>query len=309
MKIVFMGTPDFAVPCLEVCQEQHEVIAVFTQPDRPKGRGKKLAAPPVKEKALEYGLEVYQPEKLKTPEMVNLLKELAPDCIVVVAYGQILSKEILDIPPKGCINVHGSLLPKYRGASPINWCIVQGETETGITTMYMDVGLDTGDMIHKEVVGIAPDMSFGSLYDLLKPMGSNVLEKSLIAIEEGTATRTPQKNEESTYAPLLDKKIAMIDWKKSAQEIHNHIRGFNPVPVALTTYGGERVKVFVSELLDEETTKEAGMIINVDKEGIYVATGNGVLRLTEVQFPNKKRLHVSQLILGYTIEVGAILGL
>lgn len=309
MKIVFMGTPDFAVPCLEVCQENHEVLAVFTQPDRPKGRGKKLAAPPVKEKALEYGLDIYQPEKLKTPEMVALLKELAPDCIVVVAYGQILSKEILDIPPRGCINVHGSLLPKYRGASPINWCIVQGEVETGITTMYMDVGLDTGDMIHKDTVAITPDMSFGELYYLLKPMGSEVLLKSLKEMEAGTAPRTPQNDEESSYAPLLDKKIAMIDWNKSAQEIHNHIRGFNPVPVALTMYNGDRVKVFVSECLSEETTKTPGTILKVSKEGLDVATDNGILRLCEVQFPNKKRLHVSQLILGYTIEEGTVLGI
>ncbi len=309
MKIVFMGTPDFAVPCLEVCQENHEVLAVFTQPDRPKGRGKKLAAPPVKEKALEYGLDIYQPEKLKTPEMVALLKELAPDCIVVVAYGQILSKEILDIPPRGCINVHGSLLPKYRGASPINWCIVQGEVETGITTMYMDVGLDTGDMIHKDTVVITPDMSFGELYYLLKPMGSEVLLKSLKEMEAGTAPRTPQNDEDSSYAPLLDKKIAMIDWNKSAQEIHNHIRGFNPVPVALTMYNGDRVKVFVSECLSEETTKTPGTILKVSKEGLDVATDNGILRLCEVQFPNKKRLHVSQLILGYTIEEGTVLGI
>lgn len=309
MKIVFMGTPDFAVPCLEVCHENHEVLAVFTQPDRPKGRGKKLAASPVKEKALEYGLEVYQPEKLKTPEMVAKLKELAPDCIVVVAYGQILSKEILDIPPKGCINVHGSLLPKYRGASPINWCIVQGETETGITTMYMDVGLDTGDMIHKELVDITPDMSFGELYDLLKPMGSDILLKSLKSMEESNAPRIAQNDEDSSYAPLLDKKIAMIDWTKSAELIHNHIRGFNPVPVALTTYGGDRVKVFVSERLNDQTNKAPGTIVSVSKEGIDVSTGEGVLRLCEVQFPNKKRLHVSQLILGYTIEEGLILGL
>jgi methionyl-tRNA formyltransferase len=308
MKIVFMGTPDFAVPCLEVCHQDHEVIGVFTQPDRPKGRGKKLAAPPVKEKALELGLTVHQPEKLKTPEMVALLKDLAPDCIVVVAYGQILSKEILDIPPKGCINVHGSLLPKYRGASPINWCIVQGEKETGITTMYMDVGLDTGDMIHKDTVAIPPNMTFGELYYELKPMGATVLKKSLDAIEAGEAPRTPQNDEESNYAPLLNKKIAMIDWGKSAQAIHNHIRGFNPIPVALTMYGDQRIKVFVSELIDEETRAKPGEIIRVDKAGIDVATGEGVIRLKEVQFPNGKRLQVSQLILGRQIDLGLVLG-
>jgi len=308
MKIVFMGTPDFAVPCLDVCHEHHEVIGVFTQPDRPKGRGKKLAAPPVKERALELGYEVYQPEKLKTPEMVSLLKDLAPDCIVVVAYGQILSKEILDIPPHGCINVHGSLLPKYRGAAPINWCIVHGEKETGITTMYMDVGLDTGDMIHKDTIAIPEDMNFGELYTELKPMGASVLKKSLEAIADGTAPRTPQNDADSCYAPLLNKKIAMIDWTKSASDIHNHIRGFNPIPVALTTYNGERVKVFTSEVLSETTDKASGTILSVSKEGLDVATGNGVVRLVEVQFPNKKRLHVSQLILGYTIEVGVVLG-
>ena len=308
MKIVFMGTPDFAVPCLEVCFEEHEVLAVFTQPDRPKGRGKKLAAPPVKEKALEYGLEIYQPEKLKTPEMVEVLKSLKPDCIVVVAYGQILSKEILDIPQYGCINVHGSLLPKYRGASPINWCIVQGEQETGITTMYMDVGLDTGDMIHKETVVIGQNMTFEDLYMALRPMGSQVLSKTLKAIELGDAPRTPQNDSESTYAPLLNKKNTMIDWSQSALEVHNHIRGLNPVPVALTTYEGNRIKVFVSELTSLESDQQPGTIVGVSKLGLDVATGSGVVRLTEVQFPNAKRLQVSQIILGRTIEAGTVLG-
>ncbi|MBN2898273.1 MAG: methionyl-tRNA formyltransferase [Clostridia bacterium] len=308
MKIVFMGTPDFAVPCLDICYENHEVIGVFTQPDRPKGRGKKLAAPPVKEKALKYGLDIYQPEKLKTPEMVTLLKELAPDCIVVVAYGQLLSKEILDIPERGCVNVHASLLPKYRGASPINWCIVQGEKETGITTMYMDVGLDTGDMIHKDVVSIGDDMSFEELYMALLPMGAQVLAKTLDAIENGSAPRIAQNDEESSYAPLLNKQNTMIDWHKSAGQIHNHIRGLNPIPVALTTYEGDRIKIFVSELTDMKTEQTPGTIINVSKSGLDVATGDGVLRLKEVQFPNGKRLAVSQLILGHNIEIGIVLG-
>lgn len=308
MKIVFMGTPDFAVPCLEVCCKEHEVLAVFTQPDRPKGRGKKLAASAVKEKALEYGLDIYQPDKLKTPDMVELLKKLQPECIVVVAYGQILSKEILDIPKFGCINVHASLLPKYRGASPINWCLVQGETETGITTMYMDVGLDTGDMIHKELISIDENISFEDLYMALRPMGAEVLSKTLKAIEAGKAPRIAQIDAESSYAPLLNKKNTMIDWHKSALEVHNHIRGLSPIPVALTTYDGQRIKVFVSELTDLKSDQAPGTIVNVSKSGLDVATGDGVIRLTEVQFPNAKRLQVSQIILGRKIEVGSLLG-
>lgn len=308
MKIVFMGTPEFAVPCLEACHMEHEVIGVFTQPDRPKGRGKKLAAPPVKEKALELGLEVHQPEKLKTPEMVELLKELSPECIVVVAYGQILSKEILDIPPKGCINVHGSLLPKYRGASPIQWCIVQGEKETGITTMFMDVGLDTGDMIHKATMSIPNDMTFGLLHDELMPMGASVLKETLDALVVGNAPRTVQNDDESSYAPLLNKKIAIIDWTKSASSIHDQVRGLNPWPVAHSTYEENRVKVFRTEVLDTKSDKVPGTIVEVSKEGLDVATGDGVLRLKEVQFPNAKRLEVSQLILGRKIETGSMLG-
>lgn len=308
MKIVFMGTPDFAVSSLEACIEAHDVIGVFTQPDRPKGRGKKLAPPPVKVKAEAHGIDVYQPEKLKTAENVALLKSLAPDLIVVVAYGQILSKEILDIPPKGCINVHASLLPKYRGASPINWAIVQGEQVTGVTTMYMDVGLDTGDMIEKVEVEITPDMNAGELHDILMEKGGVVLASTLDKIDQGFAERTPQDDALSSYAPLLDKNTGIIDWTKPVQTIVNQIRGLNPWPVAVTTFEGKKMKVFSAQCGESLKKGAPGEILEVNKTGLYVQAGDGIVNVQILQFPNSKRMHISQYILGHDVPCGILLG-
>ncbi len=305
-----MGTPDFAVSSLEACLDKHEVIAVFTQPDRPKGRGKKLAPPPVKVKAVEHKIPVYQPLKLKTQENVDLLKELAPDLVVVVAYGQILSKEILDIPPKGCINVHASLLPKFRGASPINWCIVQGEKTTGVTTMYMDVGLDTGDMIEKTEVEITPEMNAGELHDILMVSGGTLLSSTLEMLADDTAPRTPQNDEESSYAPLLDKTTGIINWSNNAQNIVDQIRGLNPWPVAVTSFEGKKMKIYSAVVGEStpETKGQLGEILKVDKTGLYVQAKDAVVNVQILQFPNSKRMHISQYILGHEVPCGIQLG-
>ncbi len=309
MKIVFMGTPDFAVSSLEACLKDHEVTAVFTQPDRPKGRGKKLAPPPVKVKAEEHNIPVYQPLKLKTQENVELLKELAPDLIVVVAYGQILSKEILDIPEKGCINVHASLLPKFRGASPINWAIVQGETVTGVTTMYMDVGLDTGDMIEKVEVCISEEMNYGELHDVLMVKGGEVLESTLNLIDLDKAPRTPQVDSDSNYAPILNKSMGLIDWNTSTKKnIVNMIRGLNPWPSSYTKFEGNTMKIFSAVADENEVKGQPGEILKVDKTGLYVQAKDGIVNVQLLQFPNSKRMHISQYILGHEVPCGIILG-
>lgn len=317
MKILFMGTPEFAVPCLEACMTfpQGEVIGVFTQPDRPKGRGHKLAPPPVKIIAEENKLPVYQPERLKTEENVEIIRALKPDLIVVVAYGQLLSKAILDIPPLGCINVHGSLLPKYRGASPIQWSIVQGEKETGVTTMYMAEGLDTGDMLDKCSCVIGPQMTAGELHDALMAMGAGTLTQTLHGIFAGTATRTPQVDSDSSYAPILTKEMAQIDWEKSADEIHNHVRGFNPWPVTHTTFLGERMKIFRTQVEDQfadhagHLNRQPGTIIGADSKGLKVLCGKGVILIESLQVGAGKRMEAGDYLRGHTVETGAILGL
>jgi len=308
LKIVFMGTPDFAVASLEACLVNHDVVAVFTQPDKPKGRGKKMAPPAVKVKAEEHGIEVYQPLKLKTQENVDLLRSLAPDLIVVVAYGQILSKEILDIPPKGCINVHASLLPKFRGASPINWAIVQGEKVTGVTTMYMDVGLDTGDMIEKVEVDITPEMNAGELHDILMSKGGDVLKSTLTLIDEDLAPRTVQEDSLSSYAPLLDKTTGIIDWSNNVQNIVDQIRGLNPWPVAVTSFEGNKMKIFSAVPGENVTKGQLGEILEVNKSGLYVQAKDGIVNVQVLQFPNSKRMHISQYILGHEVPCGIILG-
>ena len=308
MRIVFMGTPDFAVPCLESIVEQHDVIAVYSQPDRPKGRGKKIQFPPVKEAAVKHDIPVFQPEKLNTDQAYNELLSLNPDCIVVVAYGQILSKRFLELPKHGCINVHASLLPAYRGAAPINWVLVNGETKTGVTTMHMDVGLDTGDMIHKSEIDITENMIAGDLHDLLSVSGAELILKTLSALEEGTAPREKQDNALSSYASMMNKKMSEIKWSMEAQAIHNQIRGFNPWPVSYTDYQGTRMKMYRSLCIEGTHQKESGTILNVSAAGMDVATGSGVLRVTEIQVPGSKRMAVKDYILGHEIKVGTRLG-
>ncbi|AKL95540.1 methionyl-tRNA formyltransferase Fmt [Clostridium aceticum] len=304
-----MGTPDFAVPSLEaLIEENYNVVGVFTQPDRPKGRGKKLAMPPIKEKALEHNLQVFQPSSLKDIKTVELIKEMNPDVIVVVAYGQILTKEVLEIPALGCINVHGSLLPKYRGAGPIQWAIIHGEKTTGITTMYMEEGLDTGDMILKEEVSIGENETAGELYHRLALVGGDLLKKTLIQIRQGNAPREKQREELSSYAPMLTKELGEIQWHKTAEEIHNLIRGTIPWPMSYTTYLGKTMKIWKSSVMTDEISHEPGKIVEVLKDKIYVATGKDLLVIEEVQFSGGKRLSVKDFLVGNTIEKNVVLG-
>ncbi len=308
MKIIFMGTPEFAVASLEeLVNKGYDVIGVFTQPDKPKGRGKKLTPPPVKEKALEYNIPVFQPKNIKEAEMVDKITELCPDIIVVVAYGQILPKKVLDTPKLGCINVHASLLPKYRGAAPINWAIINGEEKTGVTTMYMEEGLDTGDMILKNEIQIG-ELTAGELHDKLSLLGAEVLGLTIEQILQNKAPRESQNSNESSYAPMLNKSLGQIDWNKSAKEIYNLIRGVNPWPTAYTSYNDNRFKIWKAKYTSEESTKEPGTIIKVNTKGIYVCTGKNVLIIEEVQFPGGKRLAVSEYIKGNDIKENAILG-
>ncbi len=306
MRIVFMGTPAFAVASLEACVAHHDVVAVYTQPDKPKGRGKKMAPPEVKVCAEAHGIEVHQPLRVKTDEVVATLSALKPDVIVVVAYGQILSKAILDIPTYGCVNVHGSLLPKYRGAAPIHWAIADGEKETGITTMLMDEGLDTGDMLLKRTCPIGPETTTATLEPQLAEMGAELLVETLAGLEAGTIK--PEKQEEalSCYAKLLSKQVARIDWSLPAVAIENRIRAFNPRPVAHTCYNGETLKIFKAEVVNECRDAACGEVVQVDKKRICVQTGDGLLCITELQVGSQKRMATSAYLLGRTIEVGTV---
>ena len=309
MRILFMGTPDIAVGCLQkIIDEKHDIIGIVTQPDKPVGRGKKMGMPPVKELALKYDLPVYQPIKARDEEFVNILKDLNPDLIVVVAFGQILPKSILDIPKFGCVNVHVSLLPKYRGAAPINWVIINGEDKTGVTTMYMDEGLDTGDMILTSEFELNDEITAGELHDIMKEEGAKVLKETIDLIEKGEAPRIPQNHDEFTYAPMMNKTLGQIDFSKSAKEIHNLVRGVNPWPSAYTTYKGQTMKIWKTKVLSESSDKAPGTILKVDKEGIRVSTKDNVILISEIQMPGKKRVLVEEYIKGNSIETNEILG-
>lgn len=308
MRVVFMGTPDFAVPCLDIIINNFEVEAVFTQPDRRKGRGKKVSMSPVKERALLSEIPVYQPEKIKKSDEISILKEINPDVIVVVAYGQILSQEILDIPRLGCINVHASLLPKYRGAAPINWAIVDGEKETGVTTMYMVKKLDAGDMILKDKVKISDTMTAGELHDILSNLGKDLILKTLKIMETSKIERIKQDDSLTSYASMMDKEMAIVNWDRTAYSINCLIRGFNPWPIATTTINFEKVKLFSSTVTDIKSTSKPGSIVKVSKEGIYVNCSDKQLLIHEVQMPNKKRMFIKDYILGNSIEENLVLG-
>lgn len=310
LRVIFMGTPDFAVPCLDMLiQEQYHVVAVVTQPDRPKGRGQKLTPSPVKEYAVMHDLTVLQPEKIKTAEFENLLTSLKPDVIIVVAFGQILSKTILDIPPLGCINVHASLLPHYRGAAPIHWAVLNGEKTTGVTTMFMDVGLDTGDMILKSEIPIGDSAITGEIHDLLKETGAKVLKETLIMLQQNKAPRIPQDHQAATYAPLLTKKLEKINWDRSATEIHNLIRGLNPWPGAYCHYQNRVLKIWKARIHDADViTTRPGRVVMVTTEGLLVETGRGVIELLEVQPESKRRMMARDCACGYCISTGEIFG-
>ena len=312
MNIIFMGTPDFAKESLEaICEAGYNVIAVVTNPDKPKGRGMKMVASPVKEYAISKNIPVYQPTKIKNNiEFIEKIKKLNPDIICVVAYGKILPKEILDIPKYGCVNVHGSLLPKYRGAAPIQWAVLNGDKKTGITTMYMDVGMDTGDMILKEEVEIGENETTGELWDRLSKIGGKLLVKTLIQIENGTAPRMPQGNE-FTVAPMLTKEMAKINWEEqTTAEIKNLVRGLNPIMGVYSMLDGKKIKFWkvadVTNSLSEcMTEKENGEVLLSDsKKGLYIKTKDGIISVLEIQGENAKRMNINDFLRGNKIEVG-----
>ena len=311
MRIVFMGTPDFAVGSLKALAEagKYEIVSVITQPDRPKGRGRQMLMTPVKEYALSQGYEVHQPQRVKTPEFVAQLREMKPDLIVVAAFGQLLSQEILSMPKYGCINVHASLLPKYRGAAPIHYAIMQGEKESGVTIMQMDIGMDTGDMIKKVVVPIGENMTMGELHDELKVKGAELLLEVIDDIDAGKAQPEKQNEAEATYASLLKRDMERIDWSKAAADIHNLIRGFNPAPGAFTKLpDGKNLKIWGSRLTDKTATAESGTVVEATKHSFFVACGEGVLEIIEVQPESKKRMAAQVFINGRGVQVGDVLG-
>ena len=307
-----MGTPDFAVSTLEalLLAPEHEVVAVVTQPDRPRGRGQKLLMTPVKEFAVNHALRVLQPPKVKNEEFIKELTALAPDLIVVVAFGQILPSSILKLPRFGCINVHASLLPKYRGAAPIHYALLAGEKESGVTTMLMDEGMDTGDMLLKKAVPLSLETTMGELHDELKIIGASLLLETIARLEAGKITPEKQNHEEATYASLLDKAIEKIDWEQSATTIHNKIRGLNPWPGAYTTQpNGHKLKVWRSRVLNEEkTNQQPGTITALTADGFVVACGTGLLVLLEVQPESKKMMSAAVYCNGYQIKTGMLLG-
>ncbi|MDO5349607.1 MAG: methionyl-tRNA formyltransferase [Lachnospiraceae bacterium] len=307
MRIVFMGTPDFSVPALEaLVSGGHQVIAVVTQPDKPKGRGKAVLMTPVKEKALELGIPVYQPVKVREESFITMLEEMKPDAIVVVAFGQILSKRILDIPKYGCINIHASLLPKYRGAAPIQWTVINGETETGITTMVMDTGIDTGDMLEKVIIPVDPDETGGSLHDKLSVAGGRLILSTLQKAEEGTLVRTPQTEEGTCYAKMLTKSLGDIDWSQSAEQIERLIRGLNPWPSAYTSLNGKTLKIWQAQVLADEYEGAPGQVVKAVKGDLLVKTGKGILSITSLQLEGKKRMDTDAFLRGYPVEAGTV---
>lgn len=315
MRIVFMGTPDFAVPTLEaLIRGGHQVEAVVTQPDKPKGRGKAVLMTPVKEKALEYGIPVYQPSRIKKDEEIfRILVEIAPDVIVVTAFGQILPERILKLPKYGCINVHASLLPKYRGSAPIQWAVINGDRESGVTTMMMDVGLDTGDMLEKTVVALDEKETGGSLFERLSIAGGELILSTLEKAENGTLSRTRQPEEGACYAGMLDKALGKINWDMEAEAIERLIRGLNPWPSAYTSFEGKTLKLWDAQVVapgDEKTAPEAvsGQIVGILKDSFLVKTGRGCLKINELQLEGKKRMDTGAFLRGYPVKEGTVLG-
>jgi len=309
MRIVFMGSPDFAVPSLAaLVAAKHDVVAVVTQPDRPKGRGNKVLMTAVKEYALAHDLPILQPNKVKTPEFVAVLQELQPDVIVVAAFGQFLSQQILDLPRYGCLNVHASLLPKYRGAAPIHYAILQGESESGVTIMQMDIGMDTGAMLAHYAVPIPQYMTMGELHDILKVAGAKLLLTVLDQLSAGTAEAVAQPGAEATYAHLLHRDIEKIAWQDTALNIHNKIRALNPWPGTYTILpNGKTLKIWCSQVTDRSTSAAPGTVVTIDKQGFAVATGAGVLQIIEVQPESKKRMAATIFCNGRGLEVGDVL--
>ncbi len=308
MKAVFMGTPDFSVPVLDaLVKAGHEVLAVVTQTDKPKGRGKEMQPTPVKEAALKHNIPVYQPLKVREEEFVEKLKEMNPEVIVVVAYGQVLPKSILDIPKYGCINVHASLLPKYRGAAPIQRVVLDGEKVTGVTTMYMEEGLDTGDMLLKEEITLDEKETYGSLHDRLKELGGPIAVKTLKALEGGTAVRIKQNDDEANYAKMIKKSMGKIDFNDEAVVIERLIRGMNPWPSAYTSFNGKTLKIWDADVIEKEYDGVPGEIVEIDKDSFVIKTGKGALKILSLQLEGKKRMDTDAFLRGVKIEKGVIL--
>ncbi len=312
MRIVFMGTPDFAVSSLQALSEcgSYDIVGVVTQPDRPKGRGNKMLMTPVKEYALSRGYAVYQPQRVKTPEFIAELRAMRPDLIVVAAFGQLLNQEILSLPQYGCINVHASLLPKYRGAAPIQYAIINGEKESGVTIMQLDIGMDTGAMLGKTAVPIGENTTMGELQDELKSRGAELLLEVIEQIKNGTVKAEKQDDSQATYAKLLDRSMERVDWTKPALAVHNLIRGFNPTPGTFTTLpGGKSLKLWGSRLTARQAAGAApGTVVEVGKRSFFVACGESVLEITELQPESKKRMPAQVFINGRGIQEGELLG-
>lgn len=307
IRTVFMGTPDFALSTLQgLIESDVNLVGVYTQPDRPKGRGKKLAAPPVKELALQHEIPVFQPQRLRNDDAVEQLRDLAPDLIVVVAYGQILPQAVLDIPKYGCINVHASLLPRHRGAAPINKAIIDGDPTTGVTTMMMDIGLDTGDMLVKRSLSIFADETAGELHDRLALLGREAMDETLARLCAGTLVAEKQDDSLSTYASMMKKEDGLIDWQQSAGQIHNLVRGLNPWPAAYTELEGQTLKVSKTRCVEGEGP--AGSVLRADAEGVVVACGEGALSIGALQLPGKKMLEAGDFLRGKALEPGVQLG-
>lgn len=309
MRIVFMGTPDFSVPTLEsLIGSRHQVIGVVTQPDKPKGRGKEIAMSPVKETALAHHIPVYQPVRAREASFVEEMRALEPDVMVVIAFGQILSKELLEVPRYGCINIHASLLPAYRGAAPIQWAVINGDQQTGITTMMMDVGMDTGDMLEKTVVALDEKETGGSLFDRLSLLGGDLILSTLDKLEDGTLVRTPQDHEKATYVKKIPKSLGDIDWTMDAVSIERLIRGLNPWPSAYTRWNGKMLKIWDAEALpDAGPKKPCGTVLEASGNTLKIQTGNGILKINSLQLEGKKRMDTAAFLRGYPVEIGCMM--
>ena len=304
MRVVFMGTPDIAATCLKkILADGFEVVAVYTQPDRPKNRGMKLAFSPVKEVALEHNIPVFQPENFREEETVQQLRDLKPDVAAVVAYGRILPQSVLDIPTHGCINIHASVLPAYRGSAPYQWAVLDGLTETGVTAMYLCREMDAGDIIDVSKTPIGADETAGELLDRLAVLGADLLSKTLTDIQAGVATATPQDATKVSFAPMLDKSMCPIDWNKTAQQIHNHVRGMNPWPVATTELQGKRFKIYATALTNETTEAAPGTILGLTKTGLKMACGDGTIEIRILQAEGGKRMAAPDYFRGHPLEL------
>lgn len=309
MKVIFMGTPEFSVGTLNaVIEAGHEVVLAVTQPDKPKGRGKEMQFTPVKECALAHNIPVYQPKRVRDPECIEELKKYEADVCVVIAFGQILPKEILDMTKYGCINVHASLLPKYRGAAPIQWAVINGETVSGVTTMQMDEGLDTGDMLEKTEIVLDEKETGGSLHDKLAKAGAELCVSTLCKLEKGELVPVKQGEATTEYARMLDKKLGEINWEKKASEIERLIRGLNPWPSAYTQWNNKTMKIWEAQVVPEETKEAPGTVVRVAKDGFFVQTGEGLLKIQSLQIPGKKRMEADAFLRGYQVETGVCLG-